>query len=291
MPDYMATIADQKSALEKWAPLIIFDVVLKDGTPRYWAKQAVTFAGHSYIAIVLEHSELKLEGNGVYGVDAVAQIGLTLNNADANLNSLITPANWQGGVIQPRFIFVAPDGTTTTDTIVYPKFLADLPTSTWPRIEFSAHNKWNLARKMLPASLVTKKDRYPFPDTAAERAAAGSNPASEFFASGYDPDTGKGNMNGGAYYRRHEYDGTREMLRTIGLEVRFGGFGKVPPTVVGTPKKGEKSDYTGNANEAKYGQAVPLGLRYLPDPADRSRYRLSLRAKAAGTARASLTIF
>src|SRR4029450_7151788 len=117
----MATIAEQKGALEKWTPLIIFDVVLKDATPRYWAKQAISFAGHSYAAIVLEHSELKLEGNGVYGVDAVAQIGLTLNNADANLNSLITPANWQGAGIQARFIFVAPDGTTTTDAIVYPK--------------------------------------------------------------------------------------------------------------------------------------------------------------------------
>src|SRR4029453_18436004 len=44
----------------------------------------------------------------------------------------------------------------------------------------------------------------------------------------------------------------------IGLEVRYGGFGKVPPTVVGTPSKGQKADYIGNANEAKYGQAVPL---------------------------------
>ena len=56
----MATISDQKSALEKWTPLVIFDVILKDGTPRYWAKQSVTFAGHSYIAVVLEHSELRL---------------------------------------------------------------------------------------------------------------------------------------------------------------------------------------------------------------------------------------
>ena len=128
---------------------------------------------------------------------------------------------------------------------------------------------------MLPASLVTKKDRYPFPDTAAERAAAGSDPASEFFASGYDPDTGKGNMNGGAYYRRHEYDGTREMLRTIGLEVRFGGFGKVPPTVVGTPKKGEKSRLYRKCERGEVWPGRAACLRHLPDPADRSRYRLS----------------
>jgi hypothetical protein len=256
----VATIAEQKSALVKWTPVVLFNVTLKDGTPRYWAKQGVTFAGNPYLAIVLEHSELKIEGNGVYGVDAVTQISLTLNNADANLNSLIAPANWQGGIIQPRFIFVAPDGTTTTDSIVYPKFLIDLPTATWPRIEFSAHNKWNLARKMLPVSLVGRKDRYPFPDTDAERAAAGSDPTSEFFAIGYDPATGKGNWKTppSTPYRRHEYDGTREKLKEMGLEVRFGGFGKVPPTVVGTPKKGEKADYIGNANEAKYGQAVPL---------------------------------
>src|SRR4029450_13297074 len=134
----MATIASQKGSLEKWTPLIIFDVVLKDATPRFWAKQAVTFAGNPYLAIVLEHSELKIEGNGVYGVDAVTQISLSLNNTDANLNALIAPANFQGGTIQPRFIFVAPDGTTTTDAIVYPKFRADLPTAAWPRVGFRA---------------------------------------------------------------------------------------------------------------------------------------------------------
>src|SRR5262245_24755291 len=256
----MATIASQKSALEKWVPVIIFDVTLKDATPRYWAKQTVTFGGNSYLAIVLEHTELKVEGNGIYGVDAVMQIGLTLNNADANLNSLITPTNWQGGIIQPRFIFVGPDGTTTTDAIIYPKFLIDLPTATWPKIEFSAHNKWNLARKMLPVSLVTKKDRYPFPDTAAERTAAGSDSGSEFFAIGYDPATGKGNWKTppSTPYLRSDYDGTREKLKEIGLEVRYGGFGKVPPSIIGTPKKGEKAEYVGNANEAKYGTAVPL---------------------------------
>src|SRR4029453_4183337 len=34
--------------------------------------------------------------------------------------------------------------------------------------------------------------------------------------------------------------------------------GRVPPTVVGTPSKGQTANYVGNANEAKYGQAVPL---------------------------------
>ena len=101
--------------------------------------------------------------------------------------------------------------------------------------------------KWFTVSLVTKKDRYPFPDTAAGGTAAGSDPTSPFFSIRYNPETGKGSYKSGSTpWRRHEYDGTRETLRQIGLEVRFGGFGKAPPTVVGSPSKGQKSDYVGN---------------------------------------------
>ena len=134
----MTTIAESEIRLEKWTPLYFSTSLLKDGVPRFWSTQVVTFLGNTYISIVLDHSEFKQEGNGVYGVDAITQIGLTLNNADANLNALLVPGVFQGGVIQPKFIFVSPDGTTTTDSIVYPKFLCDLPTSTWPKVEFSA---------------------------------------------------------------------------------------------------------------------------------------------------------
>jgi len=164
-------------------------------------------------------------------------------------------------VIQPFFFFRDPStGETTTDWIAYPKFLIDLPERTWPRLEFTAHNKWNLARKELPASRITRKDRYPFPSTAAERQAAYDDPTSEFYAIGYSPEHGHGNWKvpPDTPYTAADYDGTREKLEEIGLSVRYGGFGKLPPTTSFTPKKGEHALFRGSANEAKYGQVVPL---------------------------------
>jgi len=257
----MATIAEKKAAEQKWTPAWAFNVVLKDGVPRYWAEQAFTFNGHDYEAVVLDFSPMTIEGGGVYGVDTVVELRMTLNNADCSLNALTDPSNWRGGVIQPFFFFRDPStGETTTDWIAYPKFLIDLPERTWPRLEFTAHNKWNLARKELPASRITRKDRYPFPSTAAERQAAYDDPTSEFYAIGYSPEHGHGNWKvpPDTPYTAADYDGTREKLEEIGLSVRYGGFGKLPPTTSFTPKKGEHALFRGSANEAKYGQVVPL---------------------------------
>lgn len=257
----MATIAEKKSDQQKWIPTWAFNVTLKDATPRYWSTAAFTWQGHSYEAIVSEFSPMRIEGSGVYGVDAVIELSMVLNNADAGLNSILAPSNWQGGVIQPFFFFRDPDtGNPTTDSIAYPKFIIDLPTETWPKAVFSAHNKWNLARKELPLSRITRKDRYPFPNTAAERQAAYDDPTSECYANGYSPENGHGNWKTppSTPYLAADYDGTREKLAEIGLEVRYGGFGQLPPTAVYTPSKGQKAEFKGYANEAKYGQAVPL---------------------------------
>ncbi|HLF55543.1 MAG TPA: hypothetical protein VI942_01730, partial [Thermoanaerobaculia bacterium] len=264
----MSSIADWKSDLQAKTPVVVFRVVLKDGSPYYWSPRAITWDGDDYDALVLSHSPLLIPGEGVYGVDAVDQISLELNNADANLNAILDPTIWQGGSIQPFWLLLDPaTGATSDDQITYPKFLIDLPTETFPRVKFSAHSKWNLARKMLPLSVITKRDRYPFPDTEDERDAAFNDPTSEFYANGYSPENGHGNYKTGTTpYSRAEYNGMREDsgdgahfgASTIGLSVRFGGFGKVPATTSFTPKKGERADFPGDANEAKYAAAVPL---------------------------------
>jgi hypothetical protein len=267
------TVATHLADLQRWTGLVLFDVVLKDGTPRYWSTQAITWGGNSYLPVIASHSPITPSGGNVWGVDQLTQIALSLSNADLSLNSIIGPSNIQGGTIQPRFIFVNPaNGTTTSDAIVYPVFVFDLPTNTWPTVEVTANNKWNLARRSLPISTISNVDRYPFPSTAAERAAAGSDPTSIFYPCGYDPDNGKGNYAynvGGVhgYYvgvaqgDPHEvvYDGTRTMSSQIGLSLRWGGQSNVPAAEFQfRPKKGAPVvQLMWTAGAAMFGQAVP----------------------------------
>ena len=272
----MTTISDRLTDKQRWTGLFIFDVVLKDGTPRFWSTQPVSFNSHPYSAVISSHSSMQVQGAGIYGVDQVMEIQFGLNNADLGLNSIITPANLQGGTIQPRFIYVDPTtGTVTTDAIIFPLFVFDLPSATWPICQVTANNRWNLPRKSLPASTLGRHDRYPFPSTAMERTVAGSDPTSIFFPCGYDPDNGKGNLTpGGGYYvgvaqgGAHEivYDGTREMLKAAGLEIRWGGLGDVPPVNLQF-NAGIDQGYFHNkaipgssANVAKFGQRVPLAF-------------------------------
>jgi len=260
----MTLVADLKGETQRWTPTWAFICTLKNGTTYYWSLDTFTWNTHLYSAVISSFSPLKLEGGGVYGVDAVQEIDLEWNNQDQWMSALLVPTIWQGGVIQPFFFFRNPlTGEATTDTIAYPKFLLDLPSETWPTVVCTAHNKWNLARKSLPMSTISQHDRYPFPNSAADRAAAYSNPSSPFYALGYSPENGHGAYKTGSTpYTAEEYTGTREMLREIGLEIRWGGMDDIPPTDTQfTPKKGqEKVTMVGSANPAKYGMAVPLAF-------------------------------
>src|SRR5262249_2485608 len=121
------------------------------------------------------------------------RISLELFNADLALNSIFTPENVQGAEVVARFVFVDPDtGNPTSDSKVFGKFIADLPEDTYPTVRFTCNSKWNLDRRVLPLRVITRKDPNPFPSTAAERALAGSDPASDFYRVGYDPDNSKG---------------------------------------------------------------------------------------------------
>lgn len=384
-----SAIADVKSLQVAWTPIYLWEVTTKDEVTHYWSTHAVTFDGNAYSAIVLDHSSPSVDA-GLWGFEAVTQVSLTLNNADASLNATIAPSNWQGALLVGRFVFYDPaTATCTTDSKCFGNFRCDLPVNTWPGVEFVAYNMLNFARKVIPVSVITKKDRYPFPSTVAERLAAGTDPTSEFYAIGYDPDNSKGEYknpnlitngaigtgtgwstyggdvafadgkanfttpdgdsiaqdagivpgttyrveftisnlvagagalfsyqissgagwvslssmltNGlysrtftahadatgvisiyaegqlsiddvslgeepGPYYIQSDYNGTRDTdgtdgtvcLETIGLSARFGGFGKIPPSIMYTPKKGEHEEFKGSDNQAKIGQAVPL---------------------------------
>lgn len=260
------TIADQKGVKQKWIPTWVFNVTLKDAIPRFWARQTLTYNAQSYLPIVLEFSPLAIEGSGIYGVDAVIELNLQLNNADSALTSLITPTNWRGGTIQPFFFFKDPDTGTVTESIAYPIFLLDMPTDVWPEVTVTAHNKWNLARKTLPMSSIGPIDRYPFPNSAADRLAAGGGAGADDFSSpfaaiGYDPARGKGNYKTGVTpYTADEYDGTLSKLQTMGLGIRWGGTSTIPKDVTYSPEKDKRLTIKGSTNEAKYGQPVPLAF-------------------------------
>ncbi len=335
------TIADVKGYIPAFTPVILFDVVDNAGTTRYWATRACTWT-NPYTALVLSHSDLSIS-MGVYGVEAIPQISLALNNTDAALNTIITRANFQGAKITVRLIFYDPiTDATSSDSKCFGIFTADAPTATWPVVEITAWNALNFVRKTLPLSVITRYDRYPFPSTAAERTLAGADPTSPFYAIGYNPKTAKGayaitdiladihttltigsttsagldaayyadyldlpiglqvEITAGtgagqvrdvtsktldtltvgvafapapdptshfvAYYTATSYNGTRDSiskgdtvgLKMIGLSARFGGFGDCPETISYAPKKGEHAEFVGSANEAKYGQVVPL---------------------------------
>ena len=266
----MSTIADVKGLVEAWSAVYAFEVTTKDGVTHYWATRSITFNDNEYDPAVLDCSSPKID-LGLWGIEAVPQISITLNNADKALNGIIVPANWQGSTVIARFLFY--DGVNnacTSDSKVYGSFRADLPVAAWPKVEFTAHNMLNFARKTIPQSVITRKDRYPFPATADEREAAYSDPTSPFYALGYSPAHGQGNYkDGDQYYSPADYNGTRDVdgedgtvcLETIGLSARGGHFGKLPGTVSYTlilmPNK-PTGELKGSINEGKYGQAVPL---------------------------------
>jgi hypothetical protein len=273
----MSLIGDVKGLAQAYTPVFLFDVLTKDGVTHYWSSRAITWSGHPYEPIVADHSAFKID-LGIYGIEAVPEISLTLNNADTALNAIIDPANWFRAQITARFLFLNPlTGATTTDSKTMGVYMADMPSTTWPQVQFSAQNALNFARKTMPLSQITRRDRYPFPNDATERAAAFSDPTSPFYALGYSPDDGHGNYKNapiGApiesdYYHAADYNGTRDVdgddgtvcLDTIGLGIRFGGFGKVPPpytTTLWLAKGKPRATIQGSINDSKYGDPVPL---------------------------------
>lgn len=177
---------------EAWTPVFIFDCTDNAGVTYYWARQAVTWT-NPYTATVLDHSPLPID-MGAFGIPQVPEIKLALNNADVSLAAICEISNFVGATITPRLIFVNPlDGEVTTDSICFGIFVADAPSNYYPRVEFTAWNRLNFARRSLPLSTVTQYDRYPFPSTAAERHQAHEHPESQWYASGYSPDDLIGN--------------------------------------------------------------------------------------------------
>jgi hypothetical protein len=263
----VSTIADIKALVEAWTPVYCFEITTKDGVTHYWATRSVTFNDNEYEPVILDCSSPKID-LGLWGIEAVPQISITLNNADKSLNGIIVPGNWQGAIIVARFLFF--DGVNkvcTSDSKVYGSFRADLPAATWPKVEFTAHNLLNFARKTIPMSVIARKDRYPLPSTADEREAAYSDPTSPFYALGYSPDHGQGNYKGGdEFYMPADYNGTRDVdgddgtvcLETIGLSARGGQIGKLR-SMVGHYAVPRGTNLGANSySRAKYGQAIPL---------------------------------
>jgi hypothetical protein len=255
-------------------PVLAFDCELRNGAVERWSTHAISIAGKSYSARVLQHSVFDLKAAADDGLDGIAKISLTLANADGYFSQIERSAGWKGARLTVRFYFLdLVTGESSPEEFVLFKGAAnppDLITENSFRLTFA--NRLNLHRVLLPSVRIQRRCPWFFPATQQQREQAVSGGAegrySLFFPCGYSADQpgGVGNLQNGQPFTG--CDRTRQNCTERGMfdrdssgkvTRRFGGIEFVPASIL-VRSAGEKGYHPSTTldNQAKFNDFVPL---------------------------------
>jgi len=254
--------------------LFLFDCALADGTVQRWSTHAVTFNGNKYNARLLRHNLFNLQTSSSDGLDALAQVSVTLANADSFFSEIERNVGWKGAQITVQFLFYDLNaGAPTSDTLIIFQGIANPPdeiTESALRLTFT--NRLNLQRILLPEVRIQRRCPWQFPATSDQRknALTGGDRGtySPLYRCGYSADQqgGVGNLNNGAAYTSCDYTRTQCQQRGMfdtdsnsNVTRRFGGIEFVPASIL-VRSYGEQGSHVSPVldNQALYNNFVPL---------------------------------
>src|SRR6185312_6492748 len=267
----MSTINVVKEMAEADSPLLLFECLLPNGAYQRVSTQTIVFAGNLYSARVLKHNLFTLQLSADDAMDGMAQLSLTLANADSALSQIQSAAGWKGTQLTVYFVFAdLVTGTTTTESTILFRGLAGDPDEIGEdTMKISFANKLSLLRVGLPEIRIQRLCPWNFPTTAGQRTAAGTGDKySRSFRCGYSADVsgGFGNLSDGQPFTTCDH--TRASCEQRGMfskdssgkaTARFGGFEFVPSSTL-VRGYGQKTAQPAAVldNSAKYNDYVPM---------------------------------
>ncbi len=264
----MLSIYNLKEQTATDTPLLLFDCVLQNGHAERWSTHQISYAGNNYAARVIRHNLFEMQAASDQGVDAIPRISLTLANADSYFSQLERTVGWKGTAVTVQFLFYdLAHGTATTDSAILFQGIANSPDQiTESLFQFSAVNRMNMQRVLLPEVRIQRRCPWLFPANPAQRQEAvsgGSNGQySHFYRCGYSADIqgGVGKLVGGTPYTSCGY--TRLDCDARGMfndAKRFGGIEFVPSSIL-VRSHGERGLHYAavDDNLARYNDFVPL---------------------------------
>jgi hypothetical protein len=241
----------------------------------------VTFSGNLYLARVLKHNLFTLQLSADEAMDGIAQLSLTLANADSALSQIQWETGWKGTQLTVYFVFadLATGAVTTESTILFRGIAGDPDEIAEDTMKLSFANKLSLLRVGLPGIRIQRLCPWNFPTTSKQRQEAMTGDQySRYFRCGYSADApgGIGNMNDSQPFA--VCDHTRSACEQRGMfnkdshgnaTRRFGGFEFVPSSTL-VRGHGQKPAQQAVIldNTAKYNDYVPMvyGVGWLAAP-------------------------
>ena len=260
------------------APVLLADITFYGGVTRYYASQAVTFGGNTYVARVANQEIAAAQAMGESGIDVPATVNLRLADPDYWVwNNDEMGAGFRGSEVLLRLVFFEPTtGEVSSDARVVFRGVCREPggrhaSHDGQYLTVGYISRLAISEVTLPTIRIQKTCPWVFPRTLAERQAGADDLSSDFRRCGYSPDaTGsnaRGNLNGSVPYTSCDFTKTACVARGMYTKDsanrqtgRFGGFQWTPPTesrVRGfVSRKWELVSNVGN--EAVYGGRVPF---------------------------------
>jgi Putative phage tail protein len=267
----MTTINIAKELVEADSPVLLFECVLPNGDLQRFSSHAVDFNGNRFSARLLKHNLFDFQLSSEDAMDSIAQLSLTLANADSMMSEIGASIGWKGTQVVVYLVFAdLATGQVTTEGIVLFRGVAGDPDEiTEDSLKLTFANKLSLLRVGLPEIRIQRLCPWSFPATPAQRAeASGTDQFSRYYRCGYSADQaqGRGDLNSGSPFT--SCDRTRESCQSRGMfsrdskgvtTSRFGGFEFVPSTSL-VRTYGEKVGHLSPVldNSAKYNDFVPM---------------------------------
>jgi hypothetical protein len=270
----MPTVFEWKEQETPETPLLLFDCRFPDGTLERWSTHAVELEGGKYEPRVLRHNVFEFRSYANEGIDAAARVSLTLADADSYISQLERVHGFKGSALTVRFAFVDLRGgnPVSESRVVFQGTGGGIEEITEESCRVGFTNRLSPQRTPLPDITMERRCPWLFPTTREEREAAltggGKGRYGRYYRCGYSADIegGVGDLNGGAAFT--SCDGSRAACQQRGMfeqdsagrpTARFGGCEFVPPSYA-VRGYGERNFRPAAvlANEARYGEAVPL---------------------------------
>jgi hypothetical protein len=267
----MSTINTVKELREADSPLLLFECKVPGAGVQRFSTHAITFNGETYTPRVLTHNLFEFQLSADDAMDSVAQISVTLANADSLLSEIEAQFGWKGTQLTVYFVFadLASGITTTESTIVFRGVAGDPDVITEETLQLTFSNKLSLLRVGLPTTRIQRLCPWSFPTSAEHRAQAiNGDHYSRFSMCGYSADVsgGLGNLNNGQAFA--SCDRTRTSCVQRGMfdtdaagrtTRRFGGLEFVPSSIL-VRGYGEKTSSASRIleNTAKYNDFIPM---------------------------------
>ena len=265
------TINTAKQSAESDSPLLLFECVLPNGDIQRFSSHAIDFDGNHFSARLIKHNLFDFQLSSDDAMDSIAQLSLTLANADSMMSEIGASIGWKGTQVIVYLVFadLGSGQVTTEGTVLFRGVAGDPDEITEDSLKLTFANKLSLLRVGLPEIRIQRLCPWSFPATPAQRAeASGANQFSRYHRCGYSADQphGRGNLaNGSAFTTCGR---TREDCQTRGMfgsdlngstTSRFGGFEFVPSSSL-VRGHGEKVGSTSPVldNSAKYNDFVPM---------------------------------